>query len=51
MQAFGASISSGPLELRVRHLDALSTLFEQGSCSTSGFRLMVIEKFFMDFGK
>lgn len=33
MQAFGASISSGPLELRVRHLDALSTLFEQGEDS------------------
>ncbi|VDM68947.1 unnamed protein product [Strongylus vulgaris] len=30
MQAFAASISSGPVELRVRHLDALATLFEKG---------------------
>ncbi|EYC04594.1 hypothetical protein Y032_0087g2102 [Ancylostoma ceylanicum] len=30
LQALAASISSGPVELRVRHLDAMSTLFEHG---------------------
>ncbi|WKY00892.1 hypothetical protein Q1695_015140 [Nippostrongylus brasiliensis] len=30
MQAFSAALSSGPVDLRVRHLDALGTLFEQG---------------------
>ncbi|KAK6058670.1 hypothetical protein COOONC_03760 [Cooperia oncophora] len=30
MEAFAGSLSSGPIELRVRHLDALATLFEHG---------------------
>ncbi|ETN72795.1 hypothetical protein NECAME_04402 [Necator americanus] len=31
LQALAASISSGPIELRVRHLDAMATLFEHGT--------------------
>ncbi|KHJ75103.1 hypothetical protein OESDEN_25281 [Oesophagostomum dentatum] len=30
MQALAASIASGPVELRARHLDAMATLFEKG---------------------
>ncbi|PIO68431.1 hypothetical protein TELCIR_09783 [Teladorsagia circumcincta] len=30
MEAFAAALSSGPVELRVRHLDAFATLFELG---------------------
>ena len=31
MTCFGAAISSGPVEMRKRHLDALADLFENGS--------------------
>ncbi|VDK79110.1 unnamed protein product [Cylicostephanus goldi] len=31
MQAFSAAVSSGPVELRVRHVDALAVLFEKGA--------------------